>query len=190
MRRSNAWLPIGILAVLAATSFWLKSVVENTGGAGRDHGRHDPDLIVAGFSVHQLDTKGRPRYTLSARRMLHFPDDDGSSYEGVGLTAFAEGQPPIHVVADAAERAARDDRVVLTGKVRAEQAAATTGGTPLTLTTDRLDVYPDARQAVAPGPVVLTQGADRLEADTMSFDLKLSTVRFTRAKVSLPPAPR
>ena len=184
MRRSTAWLPRGILPVLAATSFWLNGVVEGSGVPGRTRSHHDADLIVTGFSVHQLDPAGHTRYTLAARQMLHFSDDDATSYEGVALTAFEPGLPPLNINAEHAVRAARQDQVVFTGSVRAERAAASPGEPPMVLTTSRLEVYPERRQGQAPSSLVVTHGADRLEADTMSFDFKLSTVRFTRAKAS------
>ncbi len=183
-RRSNAWLPLGILLVLAATSFWLDSVVESSGTPGRSRLQHDPDLMVKGFSVHQLDPGGRTRYTLSAQTMQHFADDDSSTYEGVTLAAFEPGQPDFHIRADHAVRAAREDQVTFTGGVRAERDGAGRDDPPMVLTTSLLEVYPDRRQGLAPQPLIVTHGADRLEADTMSFDYKLSTVRFTRAKAS------
>jgi lipopolysaccharide export system protein LptC len=188
-RRSNVWLPLGMLTVLAATSFWLQEVVDSSQMAGRSRLRHDPDLIVSGFALHQLDSDGHTRYTLAARRMTHFADDDSSNFDAVSLVAFEPGVPPLNVVADQGERRVRDERVLLTGHVRVERAAVDPKEPPLVLNTAVLEVYPERKLSVAPGPVVVEHGADRLEADTMVFDHKLSVAKFTRAKASFPPQP-
>lgn len=184
-RRSNAWLPLGILVVLVATSAWLQEVVDGSAGGPHLHRQASADLIVAGFSLHQLDATGKPRYTLSAQRMEHYPDES-AAFEQMQLTAFEPGEAPLHLSARHARRQGREDQVVLWDAVQGERAAGP-GTPPLLLTTARLEVQPERRQGVAPGPVLLMQGQDRLEADTMSFDLKLSTVRFTRAKASFQP---
>ena len=189
-RRSNVWLPVGILAVLAAVSFWLKEVVDSAAVAGRSRMRHDPDLVVTGFSVHQLGADGHTRYTLASRRMVHYSDDDSSSFEGVALVAFEPGFPPLRVNADQGERRVNEERVVLTGRVHVVRSAPEPGEPPLVLNTRRLEVFPDRKLSVSPGPVELEHGADRLEADTMVFDNKLSIAQFTRAKATFPPPPK
>jgi lipopolysaccharide export system protein LptC len=186
-RSSNSWLPVGILTVLAATSFWLKEVVDGSAVGGRGRAQHRPDLIVAGFSVHQLGPDGRTRYTLSARNMMHYPDDDSSEFEGVSLAAYEPGLPPLQVMADQGTRQVNEERVLFTGRVRVVREAGRDGEPPMVMTTQRLEVFPDRKLSVAPGPVVLEHGADRLEADTMTFDNKLSIAEFTRAKASFPP---
>lgn len=190
MRRSNAWLPVGILAILAITSLWLKEVVDSAAGSGRGRVRHDPDLIVDGFSIHQLDATGRTRYTLKAQVMSHFPDDDSAVFDKVSMMAFEPGQPPLKVAADEGERLVRQDLVKLRGHVRVDRLDSDPAQPPLVLLTNYLEVYLDRERGWAPGPVVLTHGLDRLEADTMTFDFKLSTAQFTRARTLFPPRPR
>ena len=185
-RRSNAWLPVGILTVLAATSFWLKEVVDGSAMGGRSRLRHDPDIIVSNFSVHQMDAEGHTRYTLSAHRMMHYADDDSSAFENVALTAFEAGNPPLQVNADRGERRLNEERVLFTGSVHVVRDSGSPDDPPLVMNTARLEVFPDRHLSVSPGPVVVEHGADRLEADTMQFDNKLSIAQFTRAKSSFP----
>jgi lipopolysaccharide export system protein LptC len=188
MRRvSNSWLPVGILAILAATSWWLKEVVDNAGNGGRSRLTHHPDLIVSGFRVHQLGLDGRTRYTLSALNMTHFPDDGSSEFEGVSLAAFEPGQPSLAVSADRGRREVNQERVEFVGRVEVVRQASEAGDPPLVMHTRVLEVYPDRKLSVAREPVTLEHGADRLEADTMVFDNKLSIAEFTRAKVRFPP---
>ena len=190
MRRvSTSWLPIGILAILAAISFWLKEVVDNAAVGGRGRLRHHPDLIVGGFSVHQLGIDGHTRYTLSARTMSHFPDDDSSEFEGVNLAAFEPGLPTLRVSADQGQRLLNQERVIFTGHVLVVRQASTAGEAPLVMHTQVLEVWPDRKLSIAREPVLLEHGADRLQADNMVFDNKLSIAEFTRAKATFPPPP-
>lgn len=191
MRRlSTPWLPIGILAILAAMSFWLKEVVDNAAIAGRGRVLHHPDLIVAGFSVHQLGVDGHTRYTLAARTMTHFPDDDSSQFEGVRLAAFEPGLPALQVKADQGLRRINQERVFFTGNVEVVRQPGKPDDFPLVMHTHSLEVYPDRKLSVAREPVELEHGADRLWADNMVFDNKLSIAEFSRAKAIFPPPAR
>lgn len=191
MRRvSTSWLPIGILAVLAAVTFWLKEVVDDAAPVTRAGVQHHPDLIVASFSAHQLGPDGHTRYTLEAKTMTHYPDDDASDFDGVHLTAYEPGQPALQVSADQGARRVDQERVTFTGNVEVRRQGVQPDDPPLVMHTRVLDVYPDRKLGVANEPVHLEHGADRLEADNMTFDNKLSIAEFTRAKATLPPTPR
>ena len=47
--------------------------------------RHDPDFIVEGFSAVQMNPDGTRRYALSAKRMVHYPDDNSTLLEAPRL---------------------------------------------------------------------------------------------------------
>ena len=69
-------LPLVLVLLLAALSLWLQYAVQE--GAGGEGGarRHEPDVIIENFTVNRLDESGKPRYTFSAPKMLHFADND------------------------------------------------------------------------------------------------------------------
>jgi lipopolysaccharide export system protein LptC len=186
-RASNSWLPAGILLILAGTSFWLKEVVDNSAISGRGKLLHRPDLIVSKFSVHQLGIDGNTRYTLSANTMTHFADDDSSDFDKVHLASFQPGAPAMEVQSDFGRRLVNDERVYFTGHVVVTRQADKPDELPIVMHTRVLEVYPDRKLSVAREPVEMEHGADRLEADTMVFDNKLSIAEFKRAKVTLFP---
>jgi len=73
--RFVSWFPILLLALLAGLSFWLEQIVK-PGPAMRDsRTRHEPDLILESFNAVKLGPIGVPSYTLSAKQLLRFPDD-------------------------------------------------------------------------------------------------------------------
>lgn len=77
MSRFTHLLPLALMLFLAALTLWLQySVQEGPGRPGAR--RHDPDAIVENFTVRRLSDTGKPQYTFSARKMMHFLDDDSS----------------------------------------------------------------------------------------------------------------
>lgn len=69
-------LPLALLVLLAATTFWLNQVVQPPATV-EDSGSHrDPDYVLEGLSVIRMDDHGVARYTLFAKKMLHYPNDD------------------------------------------------------------------------------------------------------------------
>jgi LPS export ABC transporter protein LptC len=182
-RVSNSWLPIGILLLLTATSFWLKGVVDGSQRSGITLARHDPDLVVYSFLAHQLGSNGQLRQTLGAKRMQHYPDDDSSVYEDVELKFFDQGQPPLTVHADQGERLPDSEIVIFTGHAVLTRLGMTQDDPPYVLKSERLEVFPNQKQGNSPGPVTIDHGADHLEADNMTFDENISLSEFSRARV-------
>ena len=182
-RISNSWLPIGILLALTATSFWLKGVVDGSQQPGITLARHDPDLIVYSFLAHQLGTNGQLCETLGAKRMLHYPDDDSSTYEDVELKSFDDGQAPMSIRAEHGERLPNSELVTFSGHAVLTRFGLTSEDPSYILKTDVIEIFPNQKQGRAPGPVIIEHGLDHLEADNMTFDENISKSEFLRARV-------
>ena len=74
--RVTPLLPLALVAFLGMLTLWLQYAVrEDTSGDSRPP-VHEPDAIVENFTVQDLDTSGKVRYTFSAPKMQHFADDD------------------------------------------------------------------------------------------------------------------
>lgn len=71
-------LPIGLMLLLAALTFWLRQAIEEPPAIDPARSRHEPDAVIENFTMTRLDDRGVAQYMLSARRMLHFPDDDST----------------------------------------------------------------------------------------------------------------
>jgi len=67
--------PLLLVLGLALLSVWLERAV-NRESRHPALIRHDPDYIVDRFSLVTFDGTGRSESTLSAEKMLHYPDDD------------------------------------------------------------------------------------------------------------------
>lgn len=71
-------LPIVLMLLLAALTLWLRQAIEGPTWSDPGSRRHDPDAIIENFTITRMDEKGVPQYRLSAKRMLHFSDDDST----------------------------------------------------------------------------------------------------------------
>jgi len=78
MIRPTGWLPLAALALLVALTFWLNQLVQAPAPRLDGSTRHDPDLIVENFDAQKLTEDGTVQYTLAARKMVHYPDDDSA----------------------------------------------------------------------------------------------------------------
>jgi lipopolysaccharide export system protein LptC len=181
--RPSSWLPLVVLALLVALTWWLDQLVQPTGDRGNAKMRHDPDLIVENFSARKFGNDGRTLYTLAARKMVHYPDDDSALLEKLGFEAYEPRQPRLTIASDTGRLLDGGDQVWFEGNVvlvrdADEQYAASR------LTTEKLLVIPDDGVARTTTPVLLENPAARVEASGLELNnqtriLKLQRVRAT-----------
>jgi len=78
MIRPTGWLPLAALALLVALTVWLNQLIQAPAARPDGSTRHDPDLIVEYFDAQKLAENGTVQYTLAAKKMVHYPDDDSA----------------------------------------------------------------------------------------------------------------
>jgi lipopolysaccharide export system protein LptC len=184
--RPTSWLPLAALALLVGLTLWLEQLVQLREARADGRLRHDPDLIVQNFSARKLGEDGRVLYTLAARKMVHYPDDDSALLESVQLEAFEPKQPKMTITADHGRLEQGGDRVHIEGNVvvlreadaRNEQAR---------LTTDRLLVLPDAGIARTDAEVRLESPSSRALAHGMEVNNRDRTLKLERVKATYQP---
>jgi lipopolysaccharide export system protein LptC len=182
-------LPLGALALLVGLTLWLNTLVRPAGA--RDDGklRHDPDLIVEGFSASKLGEDGRVLYTLVARKMVHYPDDDSAHLESIKLEAFEPRQPRMTITADQGRLEQGGDRVWVEGNVVVvREADARLEAT--TLRTERLLVLPDEGIARSEVPVKVESVAGEARAATMELDNRARTLKLGKVNARYKPVPK
>jgi lipopolysaccharide export system protein LptC len=97
---SNARLfPLALVLALALLTFWLERTVsvEEVHPSMR---RHDPDYIVSNFSIVKYGPAGVAESTLSARKMVHYPDDDSTDLDAPRVLSTKPGEAPMTLTAD------------------------------------------------------------------------------------------
>lgn len=181
--RPTSWLPLAVLGLLVGLTLWLNTLVQPTGSRADGTLRHDPDLIVENFKARKLGEDGRVLYTLDARKMVHYPDDDSSLLETLNLDAYKPRQPRVNITAEKGRLEKGGDSVFLEGNVVVKRDAAERME-PLTILTDRLHVLPDEGIARTTSEVVMESPSSRstaagLELNNTERTLKLDRVRST-----------
>jgi LPS export ABC transporter protein LptC len=69
--------PLVLMLALALVTFWLERTVREE----QPHPslrRHDPDYLVEQFVVTKFNAAGSLESTISAAKMIHYPDDDST----------------------------------------------------------------------------------------------------------------
>ena len=118
MLRPSSWLPLGVLAMLVALTLVARtSSCSPTGDRGDATKRHDPDLIVENFNARKFGEDGRTLYTLAARKMVHYPDDDSALLEKLGFEAYEPRQPRVTIASDSGRLLEGGDKVWFEGNV-------------------------------------------------------------------------
>lgn len=78
--------------------------------------RHD--YIIESLKSTQLDKRGKPLYTLEARRLTHYPNRKLSLLDQPVLTRFPEQGKSVRTRADRAELPDDGKRIIMHGRVR------------------------------------------------------------------------
>jgi lipopolysaccharide export system protein LptC len=189
MIRPTSWLPLAVLGLLVALTLWLNTLVQPQAARADGSTRHDPDLMVENFNARKLDPDGSVRYTLAARKMVHYPDDDSAHLDTVTLEAFEPKQPKMTATADRGRLEQGGDRVWIEGNVVVVREADARAGRAR-LTTEKLLVLPDEGKARTSSDVMLESPQGRAYAKGMELDNNARTIKLDRMRATYKPAPR
>lgn len=175
--RGSLWLPLAILLLLAAISYWLeRSVQLPDNGNGSE--RKDPEGIIENFDALSTDATGRPHYRLTARKLKHYSEGKRTELESPRLVQFDDKTGEVSVVAQQATVSPDGHEVDLRGNVHVVRAARA-GQSDLSLKTARLLVFPKRNQLSAPGPVDISDANLNVHASAMEFDSKQRIIKLT-----------
>lgn len=113
MRLSTTRLfPLGLMLSLALLTFWLERTVreDEAPPAAR---RHDPDYLVTNFTTTTYGRDGRAETTLSADKMLHYPDDDSTELYAPRVIQSKPAEPRFTVRAERGALSSDGDEIFL-----------------------------------------------------------------------------
>lgn len=161
-------LPLMLLTLLAALTFWLERATHGDNASGNGRARHDPDFVVTGLNMRQLKLDGSLKHALTATKMLHYSDDDSTVVADPAITFFSHAQPT-RLSARQARISQDGKQVLLSEDVRLVRAASQ-GSPELLVTTAELLVYPDDEIARSVLPVTITQGRSTILGTGIEVD--------------------
>ncbi len=173
---SASLLPLILLGLLAALTFWLERATQIDNEKHDGKGRHDPDFIVDNFTVRRFNPGGGLQYVQTAQKMLHYTDDDSTEVTAPALRYISERQHT-RVTARLAWLGPSGKEIRLNDDVRMVREA-TADNPELVVTTSEMFVYPDDELARGDKPVTITEGRSIIhgtgfEADNRAHLFKL-----------------
>ncbi len=174
--KARAWLPLLPLLLLLAATYWLNQQVLPLPQA-QGQQRHDVDYVVNDFSAVTLNAEGRPRFTLAAEKLWHYPDDDSTHLQMPQITSLYADRPPTLTTAQTGMLSSKGEEVFLYDEVRVVRPASGDIGEQR-FATDYLHVVPDRDWAETDQSVVVTNQYNILRAVGMELDNKARTVKL------------
>jgi lipopolysaccharide export system protein LptC len=180
--RLTIWFPAGLLILLAMLSFWLNSTVQTPQPKNDGSSRHDPDYTVENFTATRMDTNGLPHHTLTAARMVHYPDDDSTHLDKPHLTRFESGKAATHIQSAKGLLSKEGEHAYFTGNVVVTRDAFEDKSI-LTLKTSYLHVIPDKDLALTDKPVNIRDARTNIDAVGLELNNKTHVMKlFSRVK--------
>ena len=165
----TAAFPIGLLAVLAALSYWLGVVAAADPVDIGGRFRHDPDTIIRQFDGISFDEKGNRKAGLRGVELRHYPDDESSVVQQPFMRRFSLMGEPSTVSAHQAVVNSDGSEVDLTGDVKAFRPAQG-GKAASTLTAPHMLVLVDEERARTPGFARIQQGSSWISGTGFDAD--------------------
>jgi lipopolysaccharide export system protein LptC len=162
--RLTATVPLVLVTLLAALTFWLERMVQPSSRPPGVAARHEPDYIVEKLSAISMNEKGAAAYTLSAARMLHYPDDDTTILATPRFVSYATAKSPVTITASEAVVSSNGQHVYFQDDVQVTRAADATSS-ELVVRTDFLHVIPDQNIARTDRTVTITDAATTVTAE-------------------------
>lgn len=175
--RGSLWLPLAILLLLAALSFWIERSVQLTGD-GNQSDRVEPEGIMENFDALRTDPAGQPHYRLSAKELRHYSGSKRTELASPRFVQLDAENGEVSAMAQQAALSADGQEVDLRGDVVVERAARP-GQSAMTLRTERLLVFPERDLLRAPGEIDIVEGSTALRAGAMEYDAKQRVIKLT-----------
>jgi lipopolysaccharide export system protein LptC len=170
-------LPVVLLSLLAALTYWLDTAVQSAPAAAPDKRlQHNPDFTVEKLLATRMDLNGRIRDTLQAAKMVHYPDDDSTALERPRYVSLARGAP-LSITSKQALVTSNGGNIYFRGEVVANRAAPA-GGRGLAVTTEYLHVMPDDNIAKTDQRVVISDATMRFEAAGMELNSETRVLKL------------
>lgn len=150
-------LPIVLMLFLAALTLWLQYAVQMAGSDVSASKRHDPDAVIDNFTIRRLGEQGKPRHSLTASKMMHFPDDNTTEILYPHVTYLDDAQGNMTVTASRGVLTNNGDEAFLYGNVMVEQDT-TPAREGIKAQTEYLHLHTEKRTGQTDRPVMIVQG--------------------------------
>jgi lipopolysaccharide export system protein LptC len=173
----TAALPLILVGMVVAFTFWLDHLAQpakpGTGGASR----HDPDYMVVGLSARRMNESGETSYTLSAAKMMHYPDDNTTLLTTPRLVSLGSEKAPVTITAHQAVVSSNGEHVYFQDDVRVTRSAFG-DSSELVMRTAFLHVVPDEKLAMTDRTITITDAATTVTAVGLELNSETRVIKL------------
>jgi lipopolysaccharide export system protein LptC len=167
--RFSAWFPLFLLAALAALTFWLDRFVQPPSPARETVARTDPDYVVDTLTATRLAADGSIKHTLTAVKMVHYPNDDSTRLDSPTFVSHAASRAPVTITARTGLVSSEGETIHFHDNVRVLRAPYA-GESALEVRTEYLLVIPDENIARTDRAVTITDAHTTVTAVGLELD--------------------
>ena len=187
----SAYLPLVMMAVLAAGTWWLvRNAPTFEAPRAAAPARHEPDYVMTGFVVQRFGADGTLRTQIEGTTLRHYPDDDTLEIDAARIRAIGENGTVTTATARRALANGDGSEVQLLGDARVNRPASGKEEA-VEFRSEFLHAFRNVEQVRSHLPVVMTQGTNVVRASSMNYDNLSRQVEFTgRASAVFPPRRR
>ena len=187
----SAYLPLVMMAVLAAGTWWLvRNAPTFEAPRAAAPARHEPDYVMTGFVVQRFSADGTLRTQIEGETLRHYPDDDTLEIDAARIRAIGENGTVTTATARRALANGDGSEVQLLGDARVNRPASGKEEA-VEFRSEFLHAFRNVEQVRSHLPVVMTQGTNVVRASSMNYDNLSRQVEFTgRASAVFPPRRR
>jgi lipopolysaccharide export system protein LptC len=188
IRRLITRFSLLLLVLLGVGTFWLGKTTVVPEAVQEADRQTDPDYVIENFSVIRTEADGIVRHRLTAKRMVHYPDEDTTQLQQPYFVDIEPGKPVMRVHAEEGRLFNKNEEMHLIGNVRVYREA-TRNRQATTVETPFLHIIPASDMASTNSPVMITEGKMVVRAvgmelnDNTGITRLLSKVRVTHGSI-------
>ena len=174
----SAYLPLVMMALLAAGTWWLvRNAPTFEPPRAAPPPRHDPDYVMTAFVVQRFAPDGTLRTQIEGDTLRHYPDDDTLEIDAARIRSVADNGAVTLATANRALANGDASEVQLIGDARLNRPAFGKEEA-VEFRSEFLHAFRNVEQVRSHLPVVMTQGTDVVRAASMSYDNLSRVVEF------------
>jgi len=187
----SAYLPLVMMAVLAAGTWWLvRNAPTFEAPRAAAPPRHEPDYVMTGFVVQRFGADGALRTQIEGDTLRHYPDDDTLEIDAARIRAIGDNGTVTTATARRALANGDGSEVQLLGDARVNRPASGKEEA-IEFRSEFLHAFRNVEQVRSHLPVVMRQGTNVVRANGMNYDNLTRQVEFTgRASATFAPKKR
>jgi lipopolysaccharide export system protein LptC len=167
---ASAYLPLLLMAALAAGTWWLvrNAPVIETHGASAPQ-RHEADYVMTNFVIQRFAADGSLRTQIEGAELRHYPDNDTLEIDTARIRAVGDNGTVTLASAKRALANGDGSEVQLIGDAHVVRPADGKQE-EVEFRSEFLHAFRNVEQVRSNQPVVVTQGTSVVHAEGMNYD--------------------